>query len=143
MIWIDEILNGLIEAVGSNNVYDIVSYLKINLLAVSPNSEILQDNLSMYTRIGSFECIYLSDEVENKEFVIAHELGHAILHTEIAESFFNPLLNKGKLESQANYFATKLLYRNLDIEDGIETREQLARMLNIKEDYIKYIIKDN
>lgn len=140
MKWIDEILVGLIETVGSNNVFEILSFLNINLFTVDKDSPILQDNLSVYTRIGSFECIYVSNEVYNKEFVIAHELGHAILHTEIAESFFNPLLNKGRLENEANYFATKLLYRDLDIEDGIETREQLAKILKIKEDYIKYIV---
>lgn len=140
MKWIDEILVGLIETVGSNNVFEILSFLNINLFTVDKDSPILQDNLSVYTRIGNFECIYVSNEVYNKEFVIAHELGHAILHTEIAESFFNPLLNKGRLENEANYFATKLLYRDLDIEDGIETREQLAKILKIKEDYIKYIV---
>lgn len=71
---------------------------------------------------------------------MAHEVGHALLHTEAMEMFFNPLINKGKLENEANYFATKLLYRNLIIEDGIETKQQLADSLGVNEEVINYII---
>ena len=47
---------------------------------------------------------------------------------------------KCKLENEANYFATKLLYSNLEIEEGIETKEQLANALGIKADYVEYLI---
>ncbi|MFL8887585.1 ImmA/IrrE family metallo-endopeptidase [Helcococcus kunzii] len=141
MNWIDEILVGLVESV-SNNVYEILNELNIYYFAVDPDSSVLKGNLAVYNRIGSFECIYYSNDIINKEYVLAHEIGHAILHVEESEMFYNPLLNKGKLEKEADYFATKLLYSNLEIEDGIETYEQLANLLGIKEDNIKYIIKE-
>lgn len=141
MVWIDEILLGLTELIGSNNVYDILSHLNIYHFAVDKDNSVLQDNLAVYNRIGAFECIYYSNDIDNLEYVLAHEIGHAILHLEESEMFYNPLLNKGKLEKEADYFATKLLYSNFEIEEGIETYEQLANRLGIKIDNIKYIIK--
>lgn len=140
MKWIDEIVIGLIDIVGNNNLDDILSELKIHKFIVNPDNSLLQDNQAVYQRIGDFECIYIADNVVNKDFVIAHEIGHAILHVEEMTMFDNPLLNKGKLENEANYFASKLLYSNLEIEEGIETKEQLANALGIKEDYVEYLI---
>ena len=137
---IDEIIDGLIEFVGSKNIKDILSCLGIHLLVVEPDNILLNGNRAVYNRIGPFECIYIANDLYNRDFVIAHELGHAVLHVEEATTFFNPLLNKGKLENEANYFAVRLLHRDLEIEDGIETKSQLAIRLGIKEDYIKYII---
>lgn len=141
MSWIDEILLGLTELVGSNNVYDILSHLNIYHFAVDKDNSVLQGNLAVYNRIGDFECVYYSNDIDNLEYVLAHEIGHAVLHTEESEMFYNPLFNKGKLEKEADYFATRLLYSNLEIEEGIETYEQLANRLGIKEDFIKFIIE--
>lgn len=141
MKWIDEILTGLVESVGSRNVFDVLSELNIYTFAVEPNNILLQGNQAIYNRIGTFECIYYSNDISNKEYVLAHEVGHAVLHTEESEMFYNPLLNKGKLEKEADYFATKLLYSDLEIEEGIETYKQLADKLGIKEDFIKFIIE--
>ena len=140
MKWIDEIVTGLIETIGSNNLDDILSELKIHKFIVSPDNSLLQGNQAVYQRIGDFECIYISDDVLNKDFVIAHEIGHAILHVEEMTMFYNPLLNKGKLEREADYFASKLLYSNLEIEEGIETKSHLAKFLGVNESVIDYII---
>ncbi|MFM1602061.1 ImmA/IrrE family metallo-endopeptidase [Helcococcus ovis] len=140
MKWIDEILVGLVESV-SNNVYEILNELNIYYFAVDPDNSVLKGNLAVYNRIGGFECIYYSNDIVNKEYVLAHEIGHAVLHTEESEIFYNPLLNKSKMEREADYFATKLLYNDYKIEDGIETTQQLANKLGIKEDFIKFIIE--
>lgn len=138
---IQAIVEGLIEVVGSNNVYDILDHLNIELLVVNKDRKILRNNKAVYNRIAGNEYIYLSNEDGiNKEFILAHELGHAILHYEEGQMFYNPLLNKGKLEREANYFATLLLYKDLVIEDGIETKQQLADSLGVNEDVINYII---
>ena len=140
MKWIDDIVTGLIDSVVSNNLDDILSELKIHKFTVSPDNSLLQGNQAVYQRIGSFECIYIAENVLNKDFVIAHEIGHAILHVEEMTMFYNPLLNKGKLEREADYFATKLLYSYIEIEDGIETKSHLAKFLGVNESVIDYII---
>lgn len=142
MKWIDDIILGLIESIGSNNIYEILDYLNIYHFSVDKDNELLQGNQAIYNRIGQFECVYYSNDIKNKEYVLAHELGHSILHIEESQMFYNPLLNKGKLEREADYFATKLLYSNLEIEDGIETYEQLANKLGINVDNVKYIIEN-
>lgn len=139
--YIDEVISGLIEKVGNNNIYDVISELNIQLNYVEPNHIILQGNKAVYLRCGEIENIYISNEDNiNIEFIIAHEVGHALLHTDEMEMFYNPVLNKGKLEKEADYFATKLLYSNLEIEDGIETIEQLANTIGVNEEIVKYII---
>lgn len=73
--------------------------------------------------------------------MLAHELGHAILHTEIATAAYNnKLLNKGKLEKQADYFALKLLDISID-KDYFEgyTLEQIAKALYVTEASLNYI----
>lgn len=143
MKWIDDIISGLIARVGNNKIDDILSELNIHKFVVSPDSSLLQNNKAVYQRIGNFECIYIADDVLNKDFVIAHEIGHALLHTDEMELFYNPVFNKGKIEREADYFACKLLYSNLEIEDGIETKSQLATFLGVNEDVVDYIINKN
>ena len=140
MKWIDEIVTGLIDIVGNNNLDDILSELKIHKFIVNPDNSLLQGNQAVYQRISDFECIYISDDVLNKDFVIAHEIGHAILHIDEMMMFYNPLLNKGKLEREADYFATKLLYSDIEIEDGIETTYELANLLGVNEEIVKYVV---
>lgn len=141
MKWIDEIIYGLVEVVGSSNIYDIIDHLRIKVFTLNHENTILQGNEAVYTRFGALEIIYISDRItKSKEFILAHEVGHALLHVEEMEVYFNPLLNKGKLENEANYFATKLLYKDLVIEDGIETKQQLADSLGVNEEVINYII---
>ena len=141
MKWIDEIICGLVELVGSNDIYDVIDHLKIKVFTLNHENTILQGNEAVYTRFGALEIIYISDRITKaKEFILAHEVGHALLHVEEMEVYFNPLLNKGKLENEANYFATKLLYKDLVIEDGIETKQQLADSLGVNEEVINYII---
>lgn len=58
------------------------------------------------------EFIYLSllvNEYEEK-YILAHELGHLLLHNYINNHFYsNSLINKNKIEFEANYFAMELL----------------------------------
>lgn len=141
MDWIDNIILGLNEEVGSSDPYEIFSHLDIMINVVNADSKLLKGNLAIYQRYGFFETISISNEVTNKKFILAHELGHALLDTDMGKLYYNPLTNKGRLEREANYFATKLLYSDLDIQEGIETKEQLSNYLNIGEDYIDYIIE--
>lgn len=141
MKWIDDILNGLIELVGGNNIYDVLDYLKIYHYPVNPDNPVLKGNKAIYNRIGEFECIYYSDDLYNPDFVLAHEVGHAVLHVNEMEMFYNPLLNKGRLEKEADYFATMLLYKDRDFEDWIETIDDISRCFGIPTECVKFLIE--
>ncbi len=143
--WIDEYVDGVIENYNSNDVYEIYSNLDMNIIKVDRNDNVLRGNDAVYIRsFYGIEVVYLRDDLPSKyeRFVLSHELGHAILHTEIASAAYNnKLIVKGKLEKQADYFAIKLLDIELD-DVGYEgfTSEQLAKDLCVSEVSLEYII---
>ena len=72
------------------------------------------------------------DLTESEErFVLAHELGHAIMHENLNTPFLleNTLFPKNKFEREANTFAVELLVPDSTIEENPDlTIEQLARL---------------
>lgn len=79
---------------------------------------------------------------ENDErFVLAHELGHAIMHENLNTPFLteNTLFSKNKFEKEANTFAIELLVPDAEIIEHTElTIGQLARMTGYAEELLKY-----
>lgn len=140
MQWIDEILEGLIDHCQTENIYELYDQLDIEIQRLTKDNIILKGNEAVYHRFHSLEIVYIEDNLVNEKFVLAHELAHAILHINESIVYFNPLENNWKLEKEANYFAMKLLYKDYEIEDGIETKSQLADRLGVNECYIEYII---
>ena len=144
--WIDEYVAGVIEVYNSNDVYEIYSNLDMNIIKVDRNDNVLRGNDAVYIRsFYGIEVVYLRDDLPSQyeRFVLSHELGHAVLHTEIASAAYNnKLLVKGKLEKQADYFAIKLLDIELD-DVGYEgfTSEQVAKELCVNEESLNYITK--
>ena len=78
---------------------------------------------------------------ENDErFVLAHELGHAIMHENLNTPFLmeNTLFSKNKYENEANLFAIELLISDEFLEEHKQfTIEQISRMLGYHESLIK------
>jgi Zn-dependent peptidase ImmA (M78 family) len=144
--WIDECIVGLLEFHDDRNIYDLYETLNIDIVKLPKNNVLLQGKEAIYHRslLGS-EIVYLRDDLhfEYERFILAHELGHAILHIEIYEAAFNKdLINKGKLEKQAHYFAIKLLDITLDpIEHEGMTIEQIAGSLHVAEDSLEYALE--
>ncbi len=142
--WIDEYVAGVIENYNSNDVYEIYGNLDIRIIKVDKNDNVLKGNDAIYIRsFYGIEVVYLRDDLPSQyeRFVLSHELGHAILHTEIASAAYsNKLIVKGKLEKQADYFAIKLLDIELD-DVGYEgfTSEQLAKDLCVSEGSLEYM----
>lgn len=144
MKWIDEYVDGVIANYNSNDVYEIYINLDIHIIKVDKNDSVLKRNDAIYIRsFYGIEVVYLRDNLpfQYERFVLSHELGHAILHTEIASAVYsNKLIVKGKLERQADYFAIRLL--DIDLDDvGYEgfTSEQISKELCIAEESIFYM----
>lgn len=132
MRWVNEIVDGLLDVYKTNNPYELCRHLKIKIERVNYNNSILQKKHSMYYRnYLNQEIIFIRDDLYgyDEEFILKHELGHAILHTEINCSDF---LNIGKLDKQANYFALALSGIKFDvIEMQGMTLEQIASCVNV------------
>ncbi|WIF95166.1 ImmA/IrrE family metallo-endopeptidase [Caminicella sporogenes] len=140
MQWINDIVTGLIEVYGTNNPYEICDYMNIKVKKVEPNNCILANNNSVYIRnYFNSEVIFIRNDLSHKyeEFYIRHELGHAILHTNIINT---GLINIDKLEKQANYFAFKLSQINFDIVELEQlTIDQISCCLEIPLSALKQI----
>lgn len=145
MEWIDEYIDGVIDHCYSNDIFEIYDIFNIDIKHVEKDNYILQGNEALYIRnYIDMEIVFIRDDLpyQYEKFILCHELGHAILHTEISEAAYNrKLINKGKLEKQANYFAIKLLDVKIDevFCEGLST-DEVAKDLYIAEESLDYIV---
>lgn len=134
---INQIVNNLIEEVGSKELKDITDYLNIKVIT-RPGIT------TEYINKNNKKIIYIDTNIheELKEFVIAHEIGHAVLHDAEIMQYSPLLISKTYVERQADYFAFKLLGKNID-ETYDYTSSQYAKILGVNEKIIEYIFIDN
>ncbi|MBS4535608.1 ImmA/IrrE family metallo-endopeptidase [Clostridium sp. D2Q-14] len=136
--WIDNVIIGIIELYETKSIYELYQSLSIDIIKLNKSNVILKSSEAMYQRnFFGEEIVFIRDDLEHKyeKFILAHELGHALLHTEIITAAFNKnLINKGKLEKQADYFALKLLGINIDaVSFEGYTVEQISKALYVSE----------
>ena len=86
--------------------------------------------------------IYLDERLSETEqrFVLAHELGHMILHKKANAIFMDTRtqFNTNKFEKEANTFAIELLVPDTEIAENPNlTIGQLARMTGYSEELLK------
>lgn len=133
---------GLVEVYKTNNVFELCDCLGISIIQKK-----LENRSSLFYRaIYGDEYIIIDCSVshQEKKALIAHELGHAILHVDFDATFYNSkLTNKSKLERQANIFAAELLTLDVDEFDllceGL-TYKEIAANLEVSETLLKYKI---
>lgn len=147
MNWLDSIIVGLIEECGSNDIYEVCDYLGVNIVKLEPSNAILRGNESVYNRnFFNREVIFIRNDlpVKYEKFALSHEVCHATVHTDIVSAAFNgDLINKGKLERQANYFAFKFNNIKLDeIELYEMTIEQIASCLELPNKALKQLFNN-
>lgn len=126
----------------TDDVFELVDYFNINVIETDLGSS----TLGMYRYIKRNKFIFLNNDLEHyqKKFVLAHELGHAILHSDLNCFFLEKktLYLKNKFEIEANKFAVELLVSDNDLKE-LEgyTIEQMSAILNIPSDLLKYKFK--
>lgn len=113
MEWIDNTVDNIVEHWDTANPFELCKNLRIKVVAVSKDYPLLLGNDSIY--VHSLRTIYIRDDLPYRLqcFYICHELGHALLHPNIFYMKKN-LVNTGKQEKQADYFAYSLLGFVLD-----------------------------
>lgn len=80
----------------------------------------------------------------DEKFVLAHEIGHSILHPDCNTPFLseNTYLSKNKYECEANKFAIELLIPDDVLDDNPDyTFEQLSKMTGYAEELINLRLK--
>lgn len=75
-----------------------------------------------------------------QRFVIAHELGHRLLHPKVNVPFLrkNTLMSIDRIEREANEFAVALMLYEADFAEG-ETKENVCVRFGIPCEMTKYI----
>lgn len=142
--WIDNYVIGLGETYNTYDIYELYNLLQIKIEKLDKDNILLQGNESIYYRdYFGLEIVFLRNDLnyEYEKFILAHELGHAIIHTDIYTAAFNKdLINIGKYEKQAHYFALKLLNIDLSTEefDGL-TIEQIAGILKLPKNCLENV----
>lgn len=102
------IVQGLYRIHGTCNPLTIADILGIEIRYV-PFRENPQ---GQYIKILDEPCILISDKLENTEgcyFILAHELYHYLQHEDLFGYYIMTGFTRGKLEQEANAFATILL----------------------------------
>lgn len=122
---------------GTSNPYKIADELHIELAVGDIGS---REGCYMYLK--KHKCIFLNENLEEHEMklVMAHELGHAIMHPKENCYFVRSktLLLNSKNEIEANKFAMELLISDEFLEENsYHTIEQLSRMTGYHQKLIK------
>lgn len=145
MQWIKDIVEGTIEYYGTRNVKELAEMLDITVI----HKEFVKPGMkaSLYKNVYNDCFIYLSNTLNEQEekYILAHELGHILLHDISCEFYSTSMINKSKLEYQANYFASLLLLDKSSIDKySIEnfSIDQLSAYFEIPKELIQYYLDE-
>lgn len=139
---IKNIVNNLVDTYKTSNIFELCDYLDINI-----KNDPLGTTKGYFLNISEKHFIVLNSDLEEWEerVVLAHELGHALLHKETNICFLKTYTycNANKLENEANAFAAHLLIDDDALNcfsTGYDcvTMEQLGKHFKVPEELIVY-----
>ena len=123
---------------GTRDPFKLAEYLKIEYIIGQ-----MGNYSGCYMLLKRHRCIFLNESLcENDlRMVMAHELGHAILHRRENCYFIRnkTFLSTARIEKEANTFAAELLIPDsLILENPGYTKSQLARLLGYNEKIMEF-----
>lgn len=135
-------VNQLVQKYGTRNPLEIAKRMECIIVRYP-----LEGVRGFYHYFQRNHIIYIDERLSEHEilFVIAHELGHVVLHKNNNALFMDSrtFFIKSKYENDANLFALNLLISDSDIEEHLDfTVSQLSRLFGYDEAMIKLRLKD-
>lgn len=137
----------IVRKYGTRSPYDLANAMKIMI-----HRDDLGDIKGYYCKAYRTKHIVLNNSLmkgPEENFVLSHELGHAVLHPDVNTPFLRTktYLSVDKLEVQANKFAMELLIPDVMIREYIMghkyTTDMLARLLGYQRELIELRLKLN
>lgn len=133
-------VKNLVKKYGTRDPFLLASCLNLNVkfLEYSDNTK------GYYIKVGKNKFIIINSNLteDEKRIVLAHEIGHAVMHSSKEIHFLreNTLFPKGRHENEANKFAAELLVHLNSVDKCyIEelSLEQLARFMMVPKELIE------
>ena len=134
--YIKEKVNSLVKKHGTRDLLELLDAMNIIIV-----SKPMDDSIhGFYCNIIRNQIICVNDKLsdEHKKCVIAHELGHAILHKNLNVAFLscNTFYCIDKFELEANIFATELLITDEMLID-FKTIDESSKTLGIPKNLVE------
>lgn len=135
---IKSVVSYYVKKFGTRSPFEIADALKIEYI-LGP----MGGYSGCYMYLKRHRCIFINSDLPEQDIkmVMAHELGHAILHrTENCYFIRNKtFLSIAKIEKEANTFAAELLIPDSVIMDNPGyTKNQIARLTGYNEKLIEF-----
>ena len=136
---IKSVVSKLIKKFNTRDPFSIAKQLDIQLLFAE-----LSSYYGCYIYLKRHRCIIINNQLspQLQRLVMAHELGHAILHKKVNCYFMRnkTLLNTTVFEREANTFSAYLLISDDEIEQ-CNTIGQLSSVAGVPEEIVKLRLK--
>lgn len=127
----------LLKTHNTNDPFELARSLGIVIIFLD-----LGDTYGFYRCYKRVKTIVINSELTEwlKRYVCAHELGHAILHSDLNTAFLkkNTFYSIGRIEREANEFAVNLLLYDKSLED-YETKFDILRENGIPYEMERFI----
>jgi hypothetical protein len=127
---------------GTNDPMVLADYLNVTIIRMP-----LEDMVAgFYKMIKRRKYIFLNTDIDDESFmrvVLAHELGHAIMHPKENCAFLknHTLFLTSRLEIEANTFAAYLLISHQAIEEYMVERQYTTDMMTRLLGYQKELVE--
>lgn len=135
---IKQLVNYYVKKFNTRNPYKLAECLNVEVQIGELGSQ-----AGCYMFLKNHKCIFLNEDLEENEMrlVMAHELGHAIMHRKENCYFIRnkTLMLTSKIEIEANAFAAELLIPDeLIFEHPDMPADQLARLAGYNEKIMNF-----
>ena len=135
---IKQLVNYYVRKFNTRNPYELAKCLNVEVQIGA-----LGNQAGCYMFLKNHKCIFLNEKLEENEMqlVMAHELGHAIMHRKENCYFIRnkTLLLNSKIEIEANTFAAELLIPDeLILGNPGLSESQIARLAGYNEQIMKF-----
>ena len=134
-------VNALCKKYGTRNPYKLIDEMGIIL----QYGEKMETVRGFYLYDSRIKLICISNNLPEyvERFVVAHELGHSILHKQSSAPFLqSTFFSKDRYEIEANKFASELIITDLDLMEHWEyTIDELAMFYGLPREIIELRFK--
>lgn len=145
--YIESLANDLVSKYKTRNPLSLLKQRDVVVMPFKGRTKLL----GMYTIISNTRFVFYNPDLtdEMKNMVLAHELGHDILHQEEArlkQIYEFELFNiENKIETEANLFASHILIDEKEVENFAKldyTYDQTASCLNVNVNLLLFKISE-